>query len=259
MNMSSFFKVVLVTGARQVGKTTMLEHLSKKDGRIHVSLDDLMVRDMAKSDPALFFQNYPPPVLVDEIQYAPELFQQIKILCDASEETGQFWLTGSQQYSMMKNVQQTLAGRMGILELHSLSRNEIEGTVNAESIDFSLAGLQKRQLLAQKNDLLKTFDYIWRGGMPQVQRADDEQREVYYESYVNSYIMRDVTQLGGVTDALRFRKFINACAALTAKLVNYKILSEFAEVSHNRQQKNGFVCWRGWGLSIFSNPTTTMP
>ena len=122
--MNQFFKVVLVTGARQVGKTTMLKHLAEGTDRTYVSLDDLMIRDLAQSDPALFFQTYKPPILIDEVQHAPQLFEQIKLMCEKIEEPGQFWLTGSQQYHMMKHVRETLAGRIGILELYSLSQRE---------------------------------------------------------------------------------------------------------------------------------------
>ena len=122
LHMSSFFKAVLVTGARQVGKTTMLKHLAAGQSRTYVTMDNTMARTLAKSDPVLFFQTYKPPIIIDEIQKAPELFEQIKIMCDDSEERGLFWLTGSQQYKMMKNVRETLAGRIGILELYSLSK-----------------------------------------------------------------------------------------------------------------------------------------
>ena len=118
LHMSGFFKAVLVTGARQVGKTTMLKHLAEGQARTYVSLDDSMVRTLAQTDPVLFFQTYQPPIIIDEVQKAPQLFEQIKIMCDASEETGRFWLAGSQQYSMMKNIRETLAGRIGILELY---------------------------------------------------------------------------------------------------------------------------------------------
>ena len=129
LHMSSFFKAVLVTGARQVGKTTMLKHLAEGQNRTYVTMDNTMARTLAQSDPVLFFQTYKPPIIIDEIQKAPELFEQIKILCDESEERGLFWLTGSQQYRMMKNIRDTLAGRIGILELYSLSKEEVDGTV----------------------------------------------------------------------------------------------------------------------------------
>ena len=127
IKMSSFFKAMLVTGARQVGKTTMLRHLAEGQNRTYVTLDNMMARNLAKTDPILFFQAYKPPIIIDEVQYAPELFSQIKVMCDESEETGLFWLTGSQQYEMMKNVREMLAGRICILELYSLSKSEKDG------------------------------------------------------------------------------------------------------------------------------------
>ena len=231
MSMSKFFKVVLVTGARQVGKTTMLRHLSENQNRTYVSLDNLMARDLAKSDPVLFFQTYKPPIIIDEVQYAPELFSQIKIICDESTETGLFWLTGSQQFKMMKNVRETLAGRVGILELFSLSQSEKKELFWSNELDFSLSCLQERQAQAAKNDIIDVFEHIWHGGMPQVLKADFEQRQEYFESYINTYIMRDVADLGGITDTLRFGKFLTACVALVSEQVNYKTLADTVEIS----------------------------
>lgn len=231
LHMSSFFKAVLVTGARQVGKTTMLKHLAANQNRTYVSMDNMMARTLAKSDPVLFFQTYKPPIIIDEIQKAPELFEQIKIMCDESEERGLLWLTGSQQYKMMKNVRETLAGRVGILELYSLSKNEVEGLAFPNELDFSLSCLLARQPLVKKNDIIDVFDHIWRGGMPDVLFADPEQRQEYFNSYIETYLMRDVTEEGGITDTVRFRKFLNACAALAAEQVNYKTLAEAAEIS----------------------------
>jgi predicted AAA+ superfamily ATPase len=230
-HLSSFFKAVLVTGARQVGKTTMLRHLAQNQSRTYVTLDDLMARNLARTDPVLFFQAYKPPIIIDEVQYAPELFGQIKILCDQTEDTGLFWLAGSQQFAMMKNVRETLAGRIGLLELYSLSQNEKEGIVFEDELDFSLSCLQARQARAPKNDLVRVFDHIWRGGMPQALQADAEQRLEYYNAYVNTYLLRDVADLGGVADAPRFGKFLTACAALVAGQINYKTLADAAEIS----------------------------
>jgi len=190
-----------------------------------------MARNLARTDPVLFFQTYKPPIIIDEAQYAPELFSQIKILCDESESTGLFWLTGSQQFSMMKNVRETLAGRIGILELYGLSRNEKEGIIFENELDFSLQCLQARQTVTSKNNVKEVFEHIWRGGMPQVLNADFEQRNEYYNSYVNTYLMRDVAEYGGVTDTLRFGKFIIACAALISEQINYKTLADAAEIS----------------------------
>lgn len=231
LHMSSFFKAVLVTGARQVGKTTMLKHLAAGQSRTYVTMDNAMARALAKSDPVLFFQTYKPPIIIDEIQKAPELFEQVKIMCDDSEERGLFWLTGSQQYKMMKNVRETLAGRIGILELYSLSQNEVEGVAFPNELDFSLTCLLARQAFTKKNDIMEVFEHIWRGGMPAALWADAEQRQEYFNSYIETYLMRDVAEEGGITDTVRFRKFLNACAALTAEQVNYKTLAEAAEIS----------------------------
>ena len=231
MRMSSFFKAVLVTGARQVGKTTMLRHLAELQNRTYVSLDSLMARELAKNDPVLFFQTYKPPIIIDEVQYAPELFGQIKILCDNDDRAGRFWLTGSQQYNIMKNVQESLSGRIGILELFSLTKNEKDGVIFANELDFSLSCLQERRVQTSKNDIAEVFEHIWRGGMPQIIKADIELRHEYYSAYVQSYLMRDAADLGGVTDSLRFGRFLKACAALISQQLNYKTLADAAEIS----------------------------
>jgi len=229
--MSEFFKAILVIGARQVGKTTMLRYLAEGNSRTYVTLDNLMARNLARSDPVMFFQTYKPPIIIDEVQYAPELFSQIKIMCDESEEPGRFWLTGSQQFGTMKNVRETLAGRIVILELYSLSKNEKDGVSFGDDLDFSLTCLQSRQEKVQKNDVIRVFEHIWRGGMPQVINANNEQRQEYYNSYVDTYLMRDVADIGGVTDALRFSRFLSACAALVSAQTNYKTLADAAEIS----------------------------
>ena len=231
LRMSGFFKALWVTGARQVGKTTLLKHLAQGQNRTYVSLDNMAARNLAKAEPLLFFQTYKPPIFIDEVQYAPELFPQIKILCDESEETGLFWLSGSQQYDMLRNVQETLAGRLGILTLHSLSQSEKAGVFFESELDFSLPCLQARQAQVSKNNVMQVFEHIWRGGMPQLLQADAEQTREYFEAYVKTYLMRDVAELGGINDSLRFGKFLNACAALVAEQVHYKTLAEAADIS----------------------------
>lgn len=231
LKVNSFFKAVLVTGARQVGKTTMLKHLCAGTDRTYVTLDNMMARELAKSDPVLFFQTYKPPILIDEVQKAPELFEQIKIMCDETDEKGLFWLTGSQQYKMMNNVRETLAGRVCILELYSLSQREKNNILFDCALDFSLETLKKRQLQIDKNDVEAVFNHIWEGGMPQVMGADDELRQEYYNSYIDTYLMRDVAEEGGITDSIKFAKFLKACAALVAEQVNYATLAESTDIS----------------------------
>lgn len=231
LSMSKFFKAVLVTGQRQVGKTTMLKHLAEGQNRTYVSLDDLQVRALAQSDPSLFFQMYKPPIIIDEVQYAPELFAQIKIICDNSEEKGLFWLTGSQQFSMMKNVRESLAGRIGILQLHGFTRNELNGVKFDIPLNFDLQDLIARQKQAKKGDIVDIFKYIWNGSFPQLVGAGSAERKTYFSSYVDTYLMRDIAEIGGVTDSIRFRKFLTACAAETSHQLNYKTLAEAAEIS----------------------------
>lgn len=231
LKMNSFFKAILITGARQVGKTTMLKHLAQGTNRTYVSLDNLQVRQLAQSDPILFFQTFRPPVIIDEIQYAPELFPYIKILCDETEEKGLFWLTGSQQYAMIKNVRESLAGRIGILELYSLSQREKSGVQFDEQNDFSLETLIRRQKELPPNNVRKVFAHIWEGGMPQAVGADGEMRAEYFNSYIDSYLMRDVSELGKITDSGAFSKFFMACAALIGQQVKYNTLAESAGIS----------------------------
>lgn len=231
LKMNSHFKAILVTGARQVGKTTMLKHLAEGTNRTYVTLDNGAVRRLAKSDPVLFFQTYKPPILIDEIQKAPELFEQIKIMCDESDERGLFWITGSQQYKMMKEVRESLAGRIGILTLYSLSQREKQGIVPPQELDFSLDSLLERQKYFRKNDIVKVFDHIWTGGMPDVQNVDNEIRNDYFNSYIETYLMRDAAEAGGVTDTVKFSSFLSACAALIAQQVNFATLAEAADIS----------------------------
>lgn len=229
--MNTHFKVILVTGARQVGKTTMLRHLAEGTDRTYVSLDNRMARQLAKSDPALFFQTYRPPILIDEIQKAPELFEQIKIMCDESDEKGQFWITGSQQYNMMVHVRETLAGRIGILHLYGLSQREKQGVLIEDELDLSLQGLLRRQKLFRKNNIVDTYEHIWTGGMPDILDVNQEIRDEYFNSYVETYLMRDATEAGGVSDTIRFSKFLNACAALVSQQVNYATLAQASDIS----------------------------
>ncbi|MBR6410454.1 MAG: ATP-binding protein [Clostridia bacterium] len=253
LKMNGFFKAILVTGARQVGKTTMLKHLAEGTDRTYVSLDNSLARELAKNDPVLFFQTYKPPILIDEVQKAPELFEQIKIICDGSEDKGLFWLTGSQQYGMMKNVRETLAGRVGILTLYSFSQREKSGLGFETELDFSLATLQARQKRVGKNDIVKVFRHIWEGGMPQAIGADEEMRAEYYNSYLDTYLMRDVADAGGITDEVRFKKFVRACAALVAEQVNYATLAEASGISQPTA-KNWLEVLQGLGIVYLLQP-----
>jgi len=231
LKMSSAFKAVMVTGARQVGKSTMLKHLAQDTDRIYVSMDDADVRELANRDPKLFFQMYRPPVLIDEVQKAPALFEQIKIICDESDERGRFWLTGSQSKKLMKQAGDSLAGRIGILKMYSLSEKELEGRPNDIPEDFSIASLMRRSLSHPENNILNVYTRIWEGGMPDMISMDAELRREYWNSYIDAYLMRDAVDDNGIQDAEGFRKFLRACAAFSGELVNYNDLGNAAGVS----------------------------
>ena len=231
LSMNTVFKAIMVTGARQVGKTTMLKHLAKDQNRVFVTMDNTRVRDLAKSDPELFFQTFRPPLLIDEIQKAPELFEQMKIICDESEEKGLFWLTGSQSRKLIKASRESLAGRLCILKMYSLSQREIAGVIPPEEFDFSFASLSSRQKLFPKNNVLSVFEHIWKGGMPDAQSLDDEQLQEFFNSYIETYLMRDAVDDNGISNTEGFRKFLRACAAFSGQMVNYNDLAVSAGIS----------------------------
>ena len=231
LHMSSAFKAVMVVGARQVGKSTMLKHLAEGQNRTYVTMDDSQLRDFARTEPKLFLQTYEPPILIDEVQKAPELFEEIKILCDNSDERGLFWLTGSQSKKLVKKAGDSLAGRLCILKIYSLSAREKLGVEGADELEFSLKSLITRQKLFPSNNILTTFENIWRGGLPDVQGKDEEQLNEYFNSYIETYLMRDAVDDYGITDTEGFRKFLRACAAFAGQLINYNDLGVSAGVS----------------------------
>lgn len=228
---SKAFRAVMVTGARQVGKSTMLKHLAQDQGRTVVTMDRTADRELARRDPALFFQTYRPPILIDEIQKAPELLEPIKIMCDENEERGRFWLTGSQSKKLRKTAGDTLAGRLVTLNLYSLSQREIAHVPEIGTPSFSYADLLERQKRFPTNNVVDTFERIWRGGMPEAQGLNESMLATYFDSYVETYLMRDAVDDNGIQDTEGFRRFLRACAALTGELLNYSNLARAADVS----------------------------
>ena len=222
------FPVLLVTGPRQVGKTTLLKQIAEDD-RKYVTLDDPDLRILAKRDPALFMQRYTPPIIIDEIQYAPELLPYIKMNVDSSKRKGDFWLTGSQTFHTMKNVSESLAGRVGILKLLGLSNSEIHG-VSSEPFLPNPDSMMKRISEVRKMDLMQTFERIHKGSMPAL-FTDDIDSETFYRSYVNTYLQRDISDLTQVADETSFLNFMIIVAARTAKPVVYDELAREAGIS----------------------------
>lgn len=228
---SSQFKVLLLTGARQVGKTTLLKHLAQDTGRTYVTLDDLAVRSLALSDPALFLQRYTPPLLIDEIQYAPALLSYIKIYADNGAQNGDIWLTGSQRLPLMQGVTESLAGRVGIVDLQGLTANEINGTENTEPFIPVKDALFKRINNAKKQSLKEIYKLIWQGSMPALYNGGEQDGQSYYASYVQTFLQRDVMKLLQINDEMVFFRFLCAAAGQTGKLINYAELAKAAEVS----------------------------
>jgi len=217
---NNIFPVVLVTGARQIGKTTMLKHLSQNENRAYVTLDDLNIRDMAINDPKLFFQNFPPPVIISEIQYAPNLFEQIKSLCEKDNSSGQYWLTGSQSYELIEDVAETLAGRVGLLE---------SATKIIEVMD--IVKIKEKMKTAHEFNIDDMWKFIFFGGMPKTFSLTPEEHREYMNSYIRTYLMRDVMELGKITDTVKFNRFLVGAAAMIAKQLNIATLARVADIT----------------------------
>lgn len=229
--LSGQYSAILVTGPRQVGKTTMLKKLMEDEGNIrdYVTLDDLAERNLAKTDPAMFFQLHKPPVLIDEVQYAPELFPYIKMEVDRSHEPGAFWLTGSQIFKLMRGVQESLSGRVAVLSMSSLSQREITGE-RSEPFDLDLDRLIKAEKNTAPADAAEIFEGLWNGSMPALVSGQYTDRDIFYSGYVSTYIERDVRDLSGTIDSLKFFNFVTAVAARAGQLVNYKGIADDADI-----------------------------
>lgn len=230
---STHFPVLLVTGARQVGKTTFLQHLSEA-GRTYVSLDDPTILELARQDPALFFQRFEPPLLIDEIQYAPQLLPHIKLHVDRTQQPGAFWLTGSQQFHLMQGVSESLAGRVAILQLLGLSRRELRRQSElATPFLPTPEQVKAREAAGGVLALPELYRLIWRGSLPAIALDPELDRDLFYGSYVQTYLQRDVRDLARVGDEAAFLRFLRASAARTGQLLNVTQLSRDADVAVN--------------------------
>lgn len=231
LELSKSYSAILLTGPRQAGKTTMLRLLAEREniGREYVSLDDLNTRDMAKNDPALFLQLHKPPVLIDEVQYAPELFTYIKIHIDEHHNPGDFWMTSSQIFRLKQGVQESLAGRVALLHLSPMSQREIIGAPCVPfTTDFDKLLKESKSIAPVTTPQI--FERIWNGSMPAGFSGISNNPHLYYSVYLLAYIVRDVMDLSGSVDALKFNRFITAVAARTSQLLNYKALADDADI-----------------------------
>lgn len=225
---SKQFKVLLLTGARQVGKSTVLKNCDSN--REYVTLDDVQMREMAINEPKLFLQRHKPPVIIDEIQYAPELLPYIKMEVDNSDKKGQYWLTGSQQFHMMKNVSESLAGRVAVLELFGLSLIEIkkeEGKPFIPTSDY----IEEKRKKHYSISLQEIFKQIYNGSYPALNNNEDNDRELFYRSYLRTYLERDIRDLTSISDEISFLKFIKCVAARTGQVLKYSTLANDVGIS----------------------------
>lgn len=255
MELNEQYPVLLLTGPRQVGKTTMLEHLIEVEGkgRKKVSLDDLTLRELAKTDPKMFFQLYQPPLLIDEVQYAPELFPYIKIMVDERHQPGDFWLTGSQLFKMMKGVQESLAGRVALLHLSPLSQSEIMKRPPEPPFSLELPLLSERQNGRQMLNTPEVFQRIHQGGMPALVTGTYSNASIFYSSYIDTYMERDVRRLSNDIDSLKFLRFLRSVAAKTSQQVNYKGIADDAEIDQTTA-KNWLHVLEALGIIFLLEP-----
>ena len=214
--MTSQFKVILVTGARQIGKTTMLTKCLGKNYE-YVVLDDINELEQARQDPTLFFKSHKLPILIDEVQLAPELFRQIKLIVDKEEKKGLVCLTGSQTFRLIQNAGESLAGRICIIDMAGLSLRELNG------IDFFKPFIPTEQYMEQRSMCLSRYENLWqkihRGFMPEL--TDEKLNwERYYRSYIRTYINRDIRDLIKASNLITFNNFMITMAARTGELFN---------------------------------------
>lgn len=236
---SQQFPVLMVTGPRQVGKTTLLRAVASQDvagpARRYVSLDDPLLLALARDEPALFLQRFAPPVLIDEIQYAPQLLPLIKALVDQDGRKGLVWLTGSQPFHLMQGVGESLAGRVAVVSLQGLSLGEMLGCPGTGGPFVPRAGAAWQPAPGvPANGLLDwAFQRIWQGGFPSLTVSVEPERDLFYGSYLQTYVQRDVRQLAQVGDLNAFTRFVRSAAARTAQLLNIADMARDVGVAPN--------------------------
>ncbi len=233
LDANNFFSVLLLTGARQVGKTTMLRKIAESERRF-VSLDPMDVRTRAIEDPRLFLADNPPPVIIDEVQHVPELFPYIKEIVDAVRTTdpekarGMYWLTGSQKFELMQNVSESLAGRIGIFDMYGLSNRELNGKESIPFLpeNFSAGGMPEKTPQ-------EFFHNLWLGAYPELRCSSnpDKYWSLFFQSYIQTYLERDVRKLTQVADLNVFYAFLKASAARSGQMLNYSDLARDTGIS----------------------------
>lgn len=229
--MSAHFPCVLLTGARQVGKSTLLEEVLP-EGMNYVTLDDYTLAEEARRDPIGFLKAHEAPLLIDEVQYAPALFRAIKMRVDAAKRKGMYWMTGSQHFHLMEGVSESLAGRVGIIDLYSLSQRECLG-LGAAAPWFNPDALDEYAAGVTPCGMEELYRRIWRGGYPALRTDEEMEPGVLFDSYLRTYLERDVNQLLQVENRASFIKLMRSAAARTGQQLVYSDLARDAEVSAN--------------------------
>ncbi len=219
-------RCILVTGARQVGKSTLLKMLFPNVR--YVTFDDKLLLNTAIDDPKLFIKNLPKPSIIDEVQYASDIFPYIKIECDKPNMYENYYLSGSQQMKLMTKVQESLAGRISILELQGLSLRELN------EIEFNKHFVPTEEYIIEREKQLKPYNNLWntihRGMYPEVNVTEREWLD-FYSSYVRTYLERDIQDEIGIKDSIAFMRFLTAVAARTGQILNYASVAQEVGVS----------------------------
>ena len=236
LSLSQEYPAILITGPRQVGKTTLLRRLMAQD-REYVTLDDWEERAIAQNDPALFLQIHHLPIMIDEVQYAPQLFSYIKIAIDNGAEPGSFWLTGSQAFRMMDLAQESLAGRIALLHMPSLSQHEVYGNSETTPFTIQLDALKMRIVSHAPGDMQEIYRRVWMGSMPGLLSGRYSDRDIFYSSYLQTYIERDVSEQVNLTDKLIFQDFIRAAACRIDQLLNIHDIAQDVGVSDDTAKR----------------------
>jgi len=230
------FPVVLVTGPRQIGKSTLLQNSKKTEKIPYVSFDDTSELTAVKADPKTFLALHRPPVIFDEIQYVPELFPYLKLDVDKNKKKGMYFLTGSQQFHLMKNASESLAGRIGILQLMGLSMRETGSDKFSQPFIPVMEYFTERKKSAPLCSAAGIWKMIHTGSYPAVVSGFTKQK-AFYDSYIRTYVERDVRALAQVGDELAFMQFITVAANRTGQMLNYRDMARDVQISEPTAKK----------------------